>query len=141
VLGRKSEKVIPMYAVLPSGESESRQIALFNPAQDGYFADTTVPGDDTGGEIFRVSSDNVYSQVWPPLDRSFSTLSVSVASPVSTLLLAVYVVHLINRFNEISGHTLTPLGNRKITKSEWSVTRKSHLADQNWLRGKCGRNY
>jgi hypothetical protein len=88
----KSEKVIPVYPVLPSGKSESRQITLFYPAQDGYFADTTVPGDDTGGEIFRVGADNVYSQVWPPLDRICGTLSVTIASPVSTLLSARFTL-------------------------------------------------
>jgi hypothetical protein len=50
----ESEKVIPVYPVLTPGESESLQISLFDPAQDGYFADTAVPGDDTGGEIFGV---------------------------------------------------------------------------------------
>jgi hypothetical protein len=78
VLGRESEEVIPVYPVLPSGELESRQVALFNPAQDGNFADTAMPGDDAGGKIFRVGSVNVSSQVRPPLDRICGAGSVSV---------------------------------------------------------------
>jgi hypothetical protein len=92
VLGRKGEKVIPVYSVLPSGESESRQVAPFNPAQDGNFTDTAVPGDDTGGEIFRVGFDNVYSQVLPPLDRICGTFSVAMALPVLILLPGRYTL-------------------------------------------------
>jgi hypothetical protein len=114
---RESEKVIPVYAVLPSGESESPQIALFNPAQDGYFADTTVPGDDTSGEIFRVGSNNVDSQVWPPLDRSCGSQCIDYVTHFDSAIGTIYVIHLINLFNENTGHTLTPHGYSKITKS------------------------
>jgi hypothetical protein len=69
VPGSKGEKVVPVYPVLPSGEPESRQVALFNPAQDGYFADTAMSGDDTGGEIFRVGLGSVYAHFLPSLDR------------------------------------------------------------------------
>jgi hypothetical protein len=51
----ESEKVVAVNPVLPAGEPESRQTALFNPAQDGHFADTAVSGDSTGGEIFRIA--------------------------------------------------------------------------------------
>jgi hypothetical protein len=71
VLRRESEEVIPIYPVLTSRESESRQVALFNPAQDGNFTDTAMPGDDTGGKIFRVGFVNVSSQVKPPLGRIY----------------------------------------------------------------------
>jgi hypothetical protein len=75
VFGRKSEKVVPVYSILASGKSESRQVALFNPAQDGYFADATVPGDDAGGEVFRVGSCRIYSQGWPPSNYIYGIMS------------------------------------------------------------------
>jgi hypothetical protein len=110
VLGRKSEKVISVYSILASGESESRQVALFNPAQDGYFTDTTVPGDDAGGEVFRVGSYYIYSQVWPPSKYVYGIASgIGYAAFFNSLIEAVYVVHAVNHFNENTDNTLTPL--------------------------------
>jgi hypothetical protein len=63
VPGGKSKEIVPVDPVLASGEPEGRQVPLFNPSQDGYFADATVSGDDAGGEIFRVGSPWVNSQV------------------------------------------------------------------------------
>ena len=48
----KSVKVIPVYAVLTSRESESNQIALFNPSQYGYLTHPAVSGYSTGSEEF-----------------------------------------------------------------------------------------
>jgi hypothetical protein len=76
VLGRKSEEIISVYSILPSREPESRQVAFFDPAQDGNFTDTTVPRDDTGGEIFRVGSYQVYSQVFASFDRIYGIIGV-----------------------------------------------------------------
>src|SRR4030042_3023061 len=66
VLAGEGEKVVPVYPVLSPGQPERRQVTLLYPAQDGYFADTAMPGDDTGGEIFGVCPGSDYSQVWPP---------------------------------------------------------------------------
>ena len=62
----EGEKVVPVYPVLPSREPEGRKIAFFNPAQDGHLADAAVPGDDAGGEIFRVGLGDVCSHLLPP---------------------------------------------------------------------------
>jgi hypothetical protein len=66
VSGGESKKVVPVDSVLAPGESESGQVSLFNPAQDGYFADAAVSGDDSGGEIFRVDFIRFYCQMLPP---------------------------------------------------------------------------
>ena len=50
----KCIKIVPVYAVLSPRQLESNEVSFFNPAQDGNFADTTVPGNDAGGEIFRI---------------------------------------------------------------------------------------
>ena len=64
--GGERKKIVPVDAILTSGQPESCQVPFFNPAQDGYFADAAVLGDDAGGEIFRVWVPHVYPQVLPP---------------------------------------------------------------------------
>lgn len=63
---RKREKIIPVYAVLTSRESEGDQIAFFNPSQDGYFTHAAVSGDGSGGKILRVEIFQLRFQVVPP---------------------------------------------------------------------------
>ena len=108
MLDRKSEKVIPVYSILPSGEFECGQVPVFNPAQDGNFADTTMPGNNAGGEIFRVGFFNVYSQIIPPSNRVYYNNGVSVSYPNSNNK-DVYVIHTVNHVNDTTGNTITPL--------------------------------
>jgi len=103
VPGGEGEKVVPVYPVLPSGETERCQVALLDPAQYGYFTNATVPGDDAGGEIFRVCSGNGYSQVWPPF-RPRSSARMHMHWTGCHVSEVVNAVHLANRFYE---NTLT----------------------------------
>ena len=66
VFGGKSEKVVPVDAVLTSREPEGDQVAFFNPSQDRYFAYTAVPGNDSGSEILRVVIFQFSFQELPP---------------------------------------------------------------------------
>jgi len=51
VFCRESEKIVSMYAVLPAGQLERCQVALFNPSQYRYFTHAAISGDSAGGKI------------------------------------------------------------------------------------------
>jgi hypothetical protein len=69
VSGGESEEIVTVDSVLAPGEPESRQVTVFNPPQNGHFADAAVSGDDAGGEVFWVRFSCVYSQVVASLNR------------------------------------------------------------------------
>jgi len=62
----KGVKVVPAYPVLSSRQPEGNQVSFFNPAQDGNFANTTMPGNNAGGEIFRIGYLKTRLQFIPP---------------------------------------------------------------------------
>ena len=74
-------EVIAAYPVLASGELESLQVSLFDPAQDGNLADTAVPGHGAGGKIHRIGFFPVLRQMGLLLAISAEGGPVWTASP------------------------------------------------------------